>query len=116
MTVPEGGATVRQKAENIARQTGRLPRGFEGPEMPLELTYLWRWFQELSATRGSNGFGPNPITYTEIDTWARLTGTIIRPMEVRLIMTLDGLFRIAVSEASEQRRLWLEQQGAADGR
>lgn len=82
--------------------------------MPPELTYLWGWFQELSATRGSNGFGPNPITYTEIGAWSRLTGRLIRPTEVRLIMTLDGLFRIAVSEASEQRRLWLEQQRAAE--
>lgn len=100
--------------ENVARQTGRRPKDLDGPEIPLELTYLWGWFQELSATRGSNGFGPNPISYTEIGTWARLTGTIIQPMEVRLIMTLDGLFRIAVSEASEQRRLFVEQRKAAE--
>jgi hypothetical protein len=100
--------------ENVARQTGRRPKALDGSEIPLELAYLWGWFQELSATRGSNGWGPNPITYTEVATWARLTGTIIRPMEVRLIMTLDGLFRIAVSEASEQRRLWLEQKRAAE--
>lgn len=98
----------------MARQTGRRPKGLDGPDMPLELAYLWVWFQELSATRGSNGFGPNAITYTEIDTWARLTDTIIRPPEVRMIMTLDALFRLAVNEASEQRRLWIEQQRSVD--
>jgi hypothetical protein len=80
-------------------------------ELPAELAYLWRWFRELSVVRGSNGWGPNPISFREIEAWAGLTGTIITGVEVQMIMVLDSLFIAACEEASEQRRQWAKQQG-----
>jgi len=102
--------------ESVARQTGRRHKDLDGPEMPTELSYLWGWFQELGAQRSSNGWGPNPISYSEIRAWAALSGTLIHASEVRVIVALDAIYRIAVSESAEKRRQFLEQQRAASGR
>jgi hypothetical protein len=60
------------------------PRIFEGPPLPAGLRYLAGWFGELAGTRAS-GFGVGPITYSEIEAWARLTGRAPDPIEVRAI-------------------------------
>lgn len=67
--------------------------------MPAECVHLWRWFVELSAARGSNGWGPNPISYLDIEAWSRLTRTIINPAEVRAIIALDQAFLTERAEA-----------------
>lgn len=57
-----------------------MPEGFE---------YLWEWFRELDAARGSSGFGANPIAFVEIDAWARLTMRSPTPWDVRVLKQLD---------------------------
>ena len=52
--------------------------------------YCWQWFNELSRTRTSNGFGQNAISYGEIEAWSRLTNTDLDFLEVRAITRLDG--------------------------
>lgn len=48
------------------------------------------WFFELNSARGSTGFGLSPISYTELQAWARITSTPIEPEEIRLIKALDA--------------------------
>ena len=108
--LPNGQGTYRDELESFARQTGRTPFELRGHEMPLELAHVWGWFRELSAVRGSNGWGPNPISYREIEAWAGLTGALITAPEVQLIMQLDGLYIAAVEDAMEQKRVWIKQQ------
>jgi hypothetical protein len=43
------------------------------PEVYEDLGGVWTAFVELNATRAT-GFGPGPITFTEIDAWLRLRG------------------------------------------
>lgn len=50
---------------------------------------MWGWFCELSAARGGNGFGLSPISFTEIDAWARVTGERPTPWEVGLLRRID---------------------------
>ena len=50
---------------------------------------MWAWFLELSAGRGSNGFGPNPISFLDLLAWSMLTGTITRPAEIEAVMAVD---------------------------
>ena len=65
------------------------PSGLEGPELPLCVRHLWDWWQELHLARGSSGFGPVPLSWSDIDAWARLTGARPSPPELRAIMALD---------------------------
>ena len=64
----------------------------DGPELPADGAHVWAWFLELSAGRGSNGFGPNPISYLDLLAWSLLTGAITRPAEIEAIMALDRVW------------------------
>jgi hypothetical protein len=63
-------------------------RNFRG-DPPLELEHIWRWYCELGSARTSNGFGLNPLPYTEIQAYADLSGIRMTPWEVGLIKRLD---------------------------
>jgi hypothetical protein len=65
---------------------------------------VWSWFLELSASRGSNGFGGlDPLSYTEIDAWARLHGVAPTPFEVGVLRRLDQALLKAHTEHGRHR-------------
>lgn len=51
---------------------------------------LWNAFQHISATRTYNAVGPNPISYCEIEAWARLSRTPLAPQHVQILIAMDG--------------------------
>lgn len=71
-----------------------------GPPFPEGAEYLWRWFAELDNDRGDTGDGPAPITYQDIEAWARLTGRKPRPWEVGVIKALDTAARRIAGEGA----------------
>lgn len=83
------GATEREHLLSVERQTGRRPAALDGPMLPADGAHVWASFLELSAGRGSNGFGPNPISWLDLLAWRMLTGVIVRPAEIDAIMALD---------------------------
>lgn len=69
---------------------GRLePERLHGPPFPAGLEVLWTWFNELRATRSVGMGGLEPLTYREVDAWARLTDRRPKPHEVQALMRLD---------------------------
>lgn len=92
----------RADFDEVEKQTGRTPPEAINPEpYPDALEYIWEWFGELSRTRGG-GWGPGPITYLEIDAWARLTSNSPEPWEVALIRKLDTAWLVAESERTKK--------------
>lgn len=85
------GATLRQHAESIRKQTGITPPELEYPDINPIINYVWEWFLELNSTRQS-GMGVSGITYTEIKAWCELTGNQPSPYEIKIIKSLDRLF------------------------
>ena len=83
--------------EQVERSTGRqvLP----AVEIPPEGEHIWQWFWQLSSKRGG-GFGPGPLTYTEIQAWIGTTGTIVRPYEIDILNDMDGAYMRAQSDIS----------------
>ena len=69
---------------------------------PPEVEHVLAWFVELSGRR-TNGMAPNPITFTEIEAWARLTGRCPRPWEVRVITRLDDAVRERAAKSERER-------------
>lgn len=63
-----------------------------GPPCPDALVYLWEWFVELTCARTGNGFGANPMTWTEIYLWSRIHGRWLQPFEREAIRALDHKF------------------------
>lgn len=60
-------------------------------ELPVLFFDVWAWFIELHNARGSNGFGMNPISYSEIKAWSELTDNHPTSEDVRLIKMLDRI-------------------------
>lgn len=61
-------------------------------EKGIARSYVGGWFGELSGARSSNGFGVNPVSYAEIDAWARLTGRHPSFLEVSALRRLDAAY------------------------
>ena len=80
------------KGVTVADKMRHLGRSLEGPEIPPPAAHLLGWFYELNAGRTSSGFGLNPLTWGDFTAWASLTGTTLRPWEVRMMKRLDHLF------------------------
>lgn len=59
----------------------------------------------MDHARTSNGFGLNPISFTEIDAWQRLSGEMLRPWELRAIRRMDlVVIEHANSKAAEETK------------
>ena len=65
--------------------------------MPEVGRHVWEWFGKLHKRRGSSGFGPNPLSCTEIEKWACLSKLILRPWEVEIIYKIDEAYLEACS-------------------
>ena len=46
----------------------------------------------LSRARSCGPVGPNPISFPEIEAWARLMRTPLEPHHVEVLVTMDGVF------------------------
>jgi hypothetical protein len=99
--VHHDGATTREHLESIEKRTGQRPKELDEAEIPLEAAHVWAWFCDLHSARSSSGFGPNPISYSEIAAWGKLTGERVRRHEVKLLRQLDTLF---LAEAADGKK------------
>lgn len=83
------GATYRDHmlaAERAGRNTGELdPR-----PIPSDCDQVLETFWALRRSAGSNGFSANSISFTEIVHWQTLYGVQLEPMEIDLILAMDG--------------------------
>lgn len=68
---------------------------------PEPMRLVWSWFVDLHATRTRGMTGPNPISFQEIEAYARLHRWPMEPRHVDLIRAFD--------------MEWLKQQQPADG-
>lgn len=63
---------------------------------------LWGAFLALSRTRSTGPNGPNPITFAEIEAWARLTRTPLEPRHVEILAAMDAIWMDKVYERQRQ--------------
>lgn len=60
----------------------------------------WRWFADLCRTRTYHMAGPNPISYAEIEAYARLYRWPLEARHVDLILAMD---RVWLEHAAKDR-------------
>ena len=87
MNVPvgDGGVSRRDHLKQV-QAWSELEPPVEFPEL---LSHVWVSFIELHNARASGGMGPSSITYEAIESWMRVTGSILLPWEVEAIKRLD---------------------------
>ncbi|MEQ8446913.1 MAG: hypothetical protein RIB57_13595 [Pelagibacterium sp.] len=88
------------EARVLAAFRGALNKSNE-PRPPAGSEFILNLFQALSATRSHTQGGPNPISYSEIEAYARLHRLPIEPRHVKMIVEMD--------------RTWLEHAYASIG-
>ena len=59
---------------------------------PGVLAYLWQWFLELHGHRGVGPMGPAPLTWLDLDAWARRMRRDPAPWEFDVLSRLDDTF------------------------
>lgn len=81
---------MRAQLESAWRQLGVKPKELEElVDLPESMHLVWNYFIDLNSTRGSNGFGVNPITFTEMKSYFDLYDISPLFYEVELIKKLD---------------------------
>ena len=80
-----------------------VPAEYKSLPKPENYAYCLAWFDELHRTRSSNVSGQNPISYSEIDAWSRLTNIELTPLEVSIIVGLDNAYLIIQAEQIAKR-------------
>ena len=74
-------------------RSGREPETLaNAPALPLGCERLWSDFAEMHECRGSSGFGPQRITFTDMDAWQRMNGVTLAPWEITAIRKADNAF------------------------
>jgi len=85
-----GSSSTREQLLNVWKQTGVKPKELENlTETPTELLEQWGWFLDLNDSRSSNGYGYNPISFSDMYAYFRLQGVNPHLWEVSLIRRLD---------------------------
>lgn len=72
--------------------------GYDDPIVPPAGHRVWAIFLALNAARGSSGFGPLPIGMQDMESYARLHRTPLRPFEVEILEALDRAYLDAAIE------------------
>lgn len=83
---------------SIVEKTGIVPeRLANAPALPVGLEQLWHDFTDLHSCRGSTGFGPERITFQDIDCWSRVTGATLEGWQIEAIRKADNAFLASVA-------------------
>lgn len=75
---PEGSTVSRLDTfRQVEKSTGRAPKELDGPRLSGIHDNAWRAYTDLAE-----------YTYSEIESYSRLTGTELEPWEVEAVMAL----------------------------
>lgn len=67
------------------------------PELPPLAAHVWRYFIDLSRTRGGTGFGPAPISRHDIHAWEADEAQVLEPWERRALLAIDVAYLNSVA-------------------
>lgn len=72
--------------------------------LPPGVGYLWELFVRLDARRGSNGFGPAPISFADIAAFVAITGLPLTAWEIETIEAVDDAYMEAQAEKAKAKK------------
>jgi hypothetical protein len=86
-------AELKRQLEGQGVRDIRIPSGGE---------LLWKWFMALHKTRQAGMAGPQPISFTEMQSYARLTNQHIEPRHVDILVAMDQAYLETVYKKQPQ--------------
>jgi len=87
---------------SVWRQTGVQPKELADMlEFPQDMSQVWKFFIDLHNARSSNGFGVNPISYSEMCSYFQLFEIQPHDWEIETIRKLD---KVALDAFAEQAK------------
>jgi hypothetical protein len=106
MNVPmKTGGTMRDNLEQAAERGNPVAiRLLRAPRQSIALEYLWSWFLEIRVGAGQSLSGIAPLTWTEVDAWARCAKTRPYPHEIKALFSLDIVARDPESFEKEDQK------------
>ena len=81
----------RAAASGSAKSRAKAAKALKAPVYPDELSYLHGWAFELHIARRFGQFGPEPVTYSDLQAWATLTDRHPDPSEVSALLLVTGV-------------------------
>lgn len=95
-----------EKVHNIAENLGEenSPLDYK-PEITLDIVWYWQAFQRLHQSRGSSGFGPSPISISDIKDYCEvhnITSTDEVCQVVDYIQAMDSVYISRVKDDMEE--------------
>ena len=85
------GVSYRAKLEQRAKN-GTRPPELDPPPIPDAALVAWVSWVDLNSGRTSNGMGPSPISWLDMDAWTRMRGRKPTFTELELIRAIDRAF------------------------
>lgn len=84
--------TVRDHLTASASRGGRRSaERLAGPPAPESLAHLLEWSSELASGRRIDMNGPMPISWMDLDAWARMTDRHVEAHEAQALMLIDSV-------------------------
>lgn len=102
---PNGKDTVRDQLNSVWKQTGIKPSELDCEYELDELFYdAWQFFLKLHSKRGSNGFGVNPLSYSEVKAFFDLHQIHPAHYELELIEQFDNVALEVFAKSQEKQK------------
>jgi hypothetical protein len=93
---------LREHLLKVQEITKRVPIELQNlVELPEVFKYCWQDFINLNNTR-QGGFGPQPISYLEMQAYFNLNSVVPEPWEIRIIKVLDKIALEAINARTEK--------------
>lgn len=83
------GFTPRAHLLTAQRMTGKAPRRLVAAEVPSWGEYLLNLFWDLQSARGSTGWGPAAMSWSDMVAWIQLRRLRLDAWEVDVLRRLD---------------------------
>jgi hypothetical protein len=91
----------------------------EMPEFPEEFSLAWNHFMALHRARGSNGFGINALSFSEIDAYIKVARAYLLQEDILAIQLLDAAFMrvdAGMRKAAQRQKSSAASNGGSRGR
>jgi hypothetical protein len=73
----------------LAYDPRHKPADLRYSELPDDLLYIWKWYEQLSMKRTFGQHGPQQIGWTEIKSWMEVAGLHLKQWEIDSLLKID---------------------------